>query len=212
MAKSRNQKGKILVLEHLLMKTSESQIVTMQEILDKLMEYGITAERKSIYDDIEALREFGLDVRYKRGRPGGYYLLNGSAEAESVTTVCAEEKVSEKSEDIQSVVNEEKKNVPTVIKVENILCKDEIQDTEKTIKLQCNGVRQKEIRDYFGSYGEYKLKESGSLQVTIPMVAGPKFYGWLTTMGKDVHILKPKKAAVSYRDYLKGIAKEYKGI
>ena len=212
MAKSRNQKGKILVLEHLLMKTSESQIVTMQEILDKLIEYGITAERKSIYDDIEALREFGLDVQYKRGRPGGYYLVNASVEAESLTTVCVEEKVSEKCEDTQNVSNEEKKNVPAVINVKNVLCKDEIQDTEKTIKLQCSGVRQKEIRDYFGSYGEYKLKESGSLQVTIPMVAGPKFYGWLTTMGKDVHILKPKKAAVSYRDYLKGIAKEYKGI
>lgn len=214
MAKSRNQKGKILVLEHLLMKTSESQIVTMQEILDKLIEYGITAERKSIYDDIEALREFGLDVQYKRGRPGGYYLVNGSTEAESVTTECAEEKekVSENCEDTQNVLNEEKKTVPVVINVENILCKDEIQDTEKTIKLQCSGARQKEIRDYFGGYGEYKLKESGSLQVTIPMVAGPKFYGWLTTMGKDVHILKPKKAAVSYRDYLKGIAKEYKGI
>ena len=70
MAKSRNQKGKILVLEHLLQGTGESRIVTMQEILDKLLEYGITAERKSIYDDIEALREFGLDVQYKRGRPG----------------------------------------------------------------------------------------------------------------------------------------------
>ena len=74
MAKSRNQKGKILVIEHLLQGTGESRIVTMQEILDKLLEYGITAERKSIYDDIEALREFGLDVQYKRGRPGGYYL------------------------------------------------------------------------------------------------------------------------------------------
>ena len=72
MAKSRNQKGKILVLEHLLQGTGESRIVTMQEILDKLLEYGITAERKSIYDDIEALREFGLDVQYKRGRPGEY--------------------------------------------------------------------------------------------------------------------------------------------
>lgn len=55
MAKSRNQKGKILVIEHLLQGTGESRIVTMQEILDKLLEYGITAERKSIYDDIEAL-------------------------------------------------------------------------------------------------------------------------------------------------------------
>ena len=60
MAKSRNQKGKILVLEHLLQGTGESRIVTMQEILDKLLEYGITAERKSIYDDIEALRELEI--------------------------------------------------------------------------------------------------------------------------------------------------------
>ena len=89
MAKSRNQKGKILVIEHLLQGTGESRIVTMQEILDKLLEYGITAERKSIYDDIEALREFGLDVQYKRGRPGGYYLTGGqeiAAAPESVHT------------------------------------------------------------------------------------------------------------------------------
>ena len=34
----------------------------------------------------------------------------------------------------------------------------------------------------------------------------------MAMMGKDVHILKPKKAAVAYRDYLKNIAKDYKGI
>ena len=75
MAKSRNQKGKILVIEHLLQGTGESRIVTMQEILDKLLEYGITAERKSIYDDMDALRYYGLDIRYNRKRPGGYYLV-----------------------------------------------------------------------------------------------------------------------------------------
>lgn len=70
MAKSRNQKGKILVIEHLLQGTGESRIVTMQEILDKLLEYGITAERKSIYDDIEALREFwtGCSVQKRQTR------------------------------------------------------------------------------------------------------------------------------------------------
>ncbi len=57
MAKSHNQKAKILVLEHLL--AGSIGIDTMQEILDKLAEYGITAERKSIYDDVEALRSFG---------------------------------------------------------------------------------------------------------------------------------------------------------
>ena len=172
MAKSRNQKGKILVIEHLLQGTGESRIVTMQEILDKLLEYGITAERKSIYDDIEALREFGLDVQYKRGRPGGYYLAGG----------------------------------------QEIAAAPESVHTEKAKKLQCDAYREKEIREYFGSYGEYKLKESGYLHVTVPHIAGPKFYGWLAMMGKDVHILKPKKTAASYRDYLKTLAKEYKGV
>ena len=79
-------------------------------------------------------------------------------------------------------------------------------------QLQCDASREKEIREYFGSYGEYKLKESGYFHVTVPHIAGPKFYGWLAMMGKDVHILKPKKTAASYRDYLKTLAKEYKGV
>ena len=208
MAKSHNQKGKILVLEHLLIGTSESHIVTMQEILDKLMEYGITAERKSIYDDIEALREFGLDVQYKRGRPGGYYLANSSEAAE--VPVTAKKKAAattpEKAEEVKETP------APVLLSVEQILCKEEIQDTEKMMKLQCSSSREKEIRAYFGSYGEYKMKDSGSLQVIAPQTVGPKFYGWLTMMGKDVRILKPKKAAASYRDYLKSLVKEYKGI
>lgn len=220
MAKSRNQKGKILVLEHLLVGTSESHIVTMQEILDKLMEYGITAERKSIYDDIEALREFGLDVQYKRGRPGGYYLAEGSETVAAAVSIHPKEAQAESgdSEEIQKketgkkVTEKEKPQKPVIVSIEQTLDKEEIQDTEKAMKLQCKASREKEIREYFGSYGEYKVKDSGYLQVTAPQVAGPKFYGWLAMMGKDIHILKPKKAAASYRDYLKALAKEYKGI
>ena len=39
-----------------------------------------------------------------------------------------------------------------------------------------------------------------------------KFYGWLTGMGGSVRILKPKKSAAAYRDYLKSLAKDYKGL
>ena len=39
----------------------------------QLEEQGIRAERKSIYDDMETLREFGMEIQYKRGREGGYY-------------------------------------------------------------------------------------------------------------------------------------------
>ena len=56
------------------------------------------------------------------------------------------------------------------------------------------------------------MKESGDLTVTAQLPENSKFYGWLTGMGGDVRILKPKKSAAAYRDYLKSLAKEYKGL
>ena len=79
MAKSNNQKAKILYLEKMLRETGEHRVISMQKILENLEKQGIRAERKSIYDDVEVLRSFGMDIRYTRERPGGYYLAGESA-------------------------------------------------------------------------------------------------------------------------------------
>ena len=79
MAKSNNQKGKILYVERLMQETGENHVATMQDILAYLQEKGIRAERKSIYDDMEVLRSLGMDIRFRRGRPGGYYLAGGTS-------------------------------------------------------------------------------------------------------------------------------------
>ena len=52
MAKSHNQKIKILILAEILKSTDVHKVVTMQEILDRIGQHGISAERKSIYDDM----------------------------------------------------------------------------------------------------------------------------------------------------------------
>ncbi len=63
MAKGQNQKLKLLYLINIFNeKTDEEHSITMPEILSSLEAYGINAERKSIYDDIETLRGFGLDI------------------------------------------------------------------------------------------------------------------------------------------------------
>ena len=59
MAKSNNQKAKILYLEKMLRETGEHRVISMQKILENLEKQGIRAERKSIYDDVEVLRSFG---------------------------------------------------------------------------------------------------------------------------------------------------------
>lgn len=68
MAKSVNQKMKVFyLLKILLENTDKDHYLTMLEILDALKERGIKAERKSIYNDIDMLRELGLEiVNHKR--------------------------------------------------------------------------------------------------------------------------------------------------
>lgn len=63
MAKGANQKLKILYLMKILLeKTDETHSITMPEIISSLEMQGISAERKSIYNDIESLRAYGLDI------------------------------------------------------------------------------------------------------------------------------------------------------
>ena len=52
------------VMELFVEQTDSEKGVTMQEILDWLGEHDLTGERKSIYEDIHALKEFGLDIQY----------------------------------------------------------------------------------------------------------------------------------------------------
>ena len=77
MAKSEKQKLKLLyIIQCLMEKTDEEHAVTTQEIIDYLALQGITAERKSIYTDIDLLIDFGMDIIKKPGRSGGYTLAS----------------------------------------------------------------------------------------------------------------------------------------
>ena len=71
------QKLKLLYLMQMLNEETDSeQGLSMSQILERLEELGISAERKSIYRDIEALREFGLDVRTYQRAPVEYAVEN----------------------------------------------------------------------------------------------------------------------------------------
>lgn len=75
MAKRSNQKLKLLYLSKILIEnTDESHGLTLSQIIDSLGAYGIDAGRKSLYDDMEALRVYGIDVRTKRDRYVRYYV------------------------------------------------------------------------------------------------------------------------------------------
>ena len=74
-ARRGGQKSKLLVLYQLLLKKGDEEApISTPELIEALEREGIPAERKSIYTDMEALREFGLDVQLCRGRGGGWFV------------------------------------------------------------------------------------------------------------------------------------------
>lgn len=76
MAKSSMQKLKLLYLYTLLMEnTDENHPMTVKEMISELAKYGINAERKSIYDDLELLGDvYGMDIIQVKGKSFGYYV------------------------------------------------------------------------------------------------------------------------------------------
>lgn len=76
MPKSPRQKLKLIVLRDILEReTDAAHPITMSALIARLAEEGIEAERKSLYDDIALLEDYGLDVmRVRLGRQTGYYV------------------------------------------------------------------------------------------------------------------------------------------
>ena len=76
MARSANQKLKLLLLRQYLERNSdEAHPVTTAQLLEYLASEGISAERKSIYSDLEALQSFGLDlIRVRDGNITCWYI------------------------------------------------------------------------------------------------------------------------------------------
>lgn len=77
MAGASNQKLRLLYLLRFLQReTDEEHPAGLGEMLAELETYGITANRKTLYDDLEALRLFGLDLVTAKGHTTGYYVAS----------------------------------------------------------------------------------------------------------------------------------------
>ena len=66
----------LYIAKMLYEKTDEEHPVSIAEMIQNLAEDGIRAERKSVYSDIEALEEFGLDIITVKGKCNRYYIAS----------------------------------------------------------------------------------------------------------------------------------------
>ena len=77
MARGANQKIKILYLMKIMYElTDDSHGLTLNEITEHLANYGIDVERKALYDDLEVLRNFGMDIEMRKDKTVRYYVAS----------------------------------------------------------------------------------------------------------------------------------------
>lgn len=75
MARSSRQKQKLLYLQKIMLeKTDENHGLTIKEIIELLAGYDIKAERKTLYEDLEILQTYGLDICKTRSSTVKYYV------------------------------------------------------------------------------------------------------------------------------------------
>lgn len=200
MARSMNQKLKVLYIIRLLARTDEAHVVTMNEILEELKSHDIPAERKSIYDDLDALRLFGLDVIGRRERPAGYYLKDRERLAGLLALPEKPETLPEK----QSAPSGETKSFGWL-------------KGKTKIEISCGRSLSEQLINQLGDGISVKNREAGGKKdgqaaVILKLKADPgeDFYGWLAGFGCSVKLLSPLSAVKGYRKYLKEIRNMYK--
>ena len=81
MPKSDNQKLKILyILDYLQKNSHADHLIPATQLIRMLEQKGILCERKTIYSDIAALQDYGVDIVSVPGKNGGYYIASRNFE------------------------------------------------------------------------------------------------------------------------------------
>ena len=187
MARAGNQKLEILYLLQMLSECkTQSQGISMQEIIEKMAEHGLYVDRKEVQEDVKALRSFGISIAYCRRRPGGYY-IDGDIPSFAKT---------------QPVFKKEEVLATTLDKTRNA--------EGKKIKLCVSPELLPRVQAYFGEQTQIRQKKDGLLSIKGTAVLDYHFYGWLSGCGDKLYLQKPKKAVRGYREYLQRILKKYK--
>lgn len=76
MARLSNQRIKILKIWEILRQESDEQSpMPTSALIERLNDMGISADRKTIYSDIQLLNEFGYEIMTARGRENAYYVI-----------------------------------------------------------------------------------------------------------------------------------------
>lgn len=173
MPKSVHQKRKILYLMKVFTeRTDENHPMTVKDLITYLDSYGIAVERKTIYDDIETLKLFGMDIMNRREKPSGFYLASRNFELSELKLLV---------DAVQSSkFITEKKSVQLIRKLESLVSVHEAKSLQRQVFVE-SGVKTVN-ESIFYNVDEIHNAISDNCQISF------QYYEW--TVSKEMHLRK----------------------
>lgn len=216
MAKKANQKAKLLYLQQILLEeTDEKHVLTVQELIERLAELEIPAERKSLYDDMATLQAFGLDIVTTRSRANIYKV--GSRLFTPQELLVLSEAV------LKSSAVSKNKAMRLVEKISRLGSRHQAQKLRESlaagkyaadellcpIELRCSNELVPVVLEYLLDSKVRKSKEDTSV-VEGTAVVDQDFYSWLFALGSKVKIAEPTNVKKDFVKHCKKVLNQYK--
>jgi predicted DNA-binding transcriptional regulator YafY len=177
------QKLKILYLMRIFRtETDPDHGLTMPQLVERLAERGVTAERKSLYRDIETLQDFGMDIRKLKRQPVQYALVERDFELSQLTLLVdavqssrflsegASKALVKSVRQMASV--EERKTLNRQVHVHGRPARQDQSDFVAVDKLQEALARRRQVSFVYYRYGADKKKvarKDGALHLVTPI-------------------------------------------
>ncbi len=178
------QKLKLLYLQKIMLeKTDENHGLTVNEIIAELAAYGVSAERKSIYDDLRALETYGLDICRTKTSTTHYYVGSRNFEIPELKLLV---------DAIQSSkFITEKKSLTLIKKLEGLLSKHDGIKLRRQVYVLNKGKNMNEKIYY--NVDALHTAIANDVQVTFI------YYKWDVDFGSVRRIVKRKRREEAYR-------------
>lgn len=220
MANVSEKKKKLLLLAKLLLEgTDEQHCLTLPQLLQRLEESGVSAERKSIYDDLETLRDAGLAIATRKTRSFGYYVERRPFTVEELTvlSLALRERAALPPEETEALVEKlcglcSVHQAPLVRRAAVLAGEAPRRESapKEKITLEFVPAAQARVLARFGPSLKPEPAGKNRLKLTVRAARDEDLLAWLFLQGADVRLTAPKKLAEQLRERAKTVSKLYK--
>lgn len=178
MSRNRNQRQKLLYLQKYFYEhTDENHGVTINEIIDYLEKNDISAERKSLYNDIKTLQDFGMDIAKCKSTTVTYKLLSRDFELPELKLLV---------DAVQSSkFITEKKSLELIKKVEGLSSQYEGKLLQRQVVVS-NRIKTMNEKIYYNTDTIYTAIDTGK-KITF------SYYKWALNFGSNEKVIKTKR-------------------